>query len=144
LELVTLCLKLFGIYDIYSLAKVVKDYIYLTSNKSYLEVINIILDISQSAMVITKDMSRNILRNIDDNILKVEGGNPSENYEIVRDMCDLMINISKIYVIDFTKQITKKFSQLAIKDYHQIFLSSLLLIYDLKMPEYFITSITDW
>ena len=95
-------------------------------------------------MVITKDMSRNILRNIDDNILKVEGGNPSENYEIVRDMCDLMINISKIYVIDFTKQITKKFSQLAIKDYHQIFLSSLLLIYDLKMPEYFITSITDW
>lgn len=58
--------------------------------------------------IIIKETATKLLNDICDRILDVKKGNVTENYRVISKMSDVMIELSKEYVVDLTKNIVRQ------------------------------------
>ena len=108
----------------------------LAFNAGFVELVESVVVKSKEVKPMSKEAVGHLLARVYGVILEVNKGSVVENYRTVRAMCDLILTITSVYTIDFTKHIIKMAEQRSQSEpLYTTFLSSLLMIHHFKLSE---------
>ena len=133
-EMVGSYLSFFEIYDDVQMREFMVRNNGFYFNSKFLDLIRCFVVDSKKGKMLSKDQVCSILNKIFDIMFSFPEAEERETYEYIKSCCDLIISISNMYMVDFTKKILSiaKGRQLTSEG---VFLSSLLMLYYFKLRE---------